>query len=82
MSAVMVHVSHAYNNMDMTRERISLTFEPMAMVVPFLIIFSLVIAAVIWAILESTSGLDPSSDTISPRYLKLQTVSRSIQNDF
>ena len=27
MSAVMVHVSHAYKNMDMARERISLTLE-------------------------------------------------------
>ena len=26
-------------------------------------------------ILDSTSGLDPSSDTIAPRYLKLRTVS-------
>ena len=37
--------------------------------------FSLVTAAVVWAILDSTSGLDPSSDTRAPRYLKLQTVS-------
>ena len=37
--------------------------------------FSLVTAAVVWAILEITSGLDPSSDTIAPRHLKLQTVS-------
>ena len=27
MSAVIVHVSHAYKNMDMTRERISLILE-------------------------------------------------------
>ena len=37
--------------------------------------FSLVIAAVVWAILESTSGLDPSLDTIASRYLNLQTYS-------
>ena len=36
--------------------------------------FSLVTAAVVWAILECTSGLDPSSDTIASRYFKLRTV--------
>ena len=34
--------------------------------------FSLVTAAVVWAILDSTSALDPSSNTIAPIYLKLQ----------
>ena len=38
--------------------------------------FSLVTAAVVWAILGSASGLDPSSDTIAARYLKLRTSSR------
>ena len=59
--------------MDMARELISLILELMAMFLSFQI--SLVTAAVIWAILERTSGLDPSSDTIAPRYLKLRTVS-------
>ena len=75
MSAVMVHVSHAYKNMDMARERISLILELMAMFLSFQMNFSLVSAAVVWAILDSTSGLDPSSDTIAPRYLKLWMVS-------
>ena len=75
MSAVMVHDSHAYKNMDMARERISLILEVMAMFLSFQMTFSLVIAAVVWAILDSTSGLNPSSDTIAPRYLKLRTVS-------
>ena len=75
MSAVVVPVSHAYKNMDMARERISLTLELMAMFLSFQMTFSLVTAAVVWAILDSTSGLDPSSDTIAPRYLKLWTVS-------
>ena len=74
MSAVMVHVSHAYKNMDMARERISLFFELTAMFLSFQMTFSLVTASVVWAILGSTSGLDPSSDTIAPRYLKLRTV--------
>ena len=36
---------------------------------------SFVVVAVLWAILESTSGFDSSSDSIVPRYLKLWTVS-------
>ena len=65
MSAVTVHVSHAYKNMDMARERISLILELMAMFLSFQMTFSLVTAAVGWAILDSTSCLDPSSDTIA-----------------
>ena len=68
MSAVMVHVSHAYKNMDMARERISLILKLMAIFLSFQMTLNLVTAAVVWAILESTSGLDPSSDTIAPRY--------------
>ena len=37
--------------------------------------FNLVISAVICAILESISGLEPSSDTTEPRYMELVTVS-------
>ena len=73
MSAVMVHVSYAYKNMDMARERISLILELMAMFLSFQMTFSLVTAAVVWAILDGTSGLDPSSDTIAPRYLRRRT---------
>ena len=51
MSAVMVRVSHAYKNMDMARERISLTLELMVMLLSFQMTFSLVTAAVVWAIL-------------------------------
>ena len=70
-----VHVSHAHKNMDMARERISLILEMMAMFLSFQMNFSLVTAAVVWAIMDSTSGLDPSSDTIAPRHLKLRAVS-------
>ena len=75
MSAVMVHVSHAYKNMDMARECISLTWELMAMFLSFQMTYSLVTAAVVWAILESASGLNSSPDTIAPRYVKLCMVS-------
>ena len=45
MSAVMAHVSHAYKNMDMARERISLILELMTMFLSFQMTFSLVTAA-------------------------------------
>ena len=37
--------------------------------------FHLVTAVVICAILENISGLEPSSDTTEPRYLRLVTIS-------
>ena len=56
VSALMVHVSpHAYKNMDMARERIGLILELMAMFLSFQMTCTLVTAAVVWAILESTS---------------------------
>ena len=55
--------------MDMARERISRILELMSTFLSFQMTFSLVTAAVVWAILESTSGLDPLSDSIAPRYL-------------
>ena len=75
MSAVMTDFSHANMNMDMTREHISVILKLMAMFSSFQMTSSLVTAAVVWAILGSTSGLDLSSDTIAPRCLKLRTVS-------
>ena len=53
ISAVMVHVSHAYKNMDMARERIGLILELMAMFLSFPMTFSSVTAAVVWAILDT-----------------------------
>ena len=64
VTAVMVHVSHAYKNMGMARERISLILELMAMFLSVQMTFSLVTAAVVWAILDSTSGLNPQSPAI------------------
>ena len=73
-SAVKVHDSQAYKNMEMTRERISFTFDPRDMLLSLQMGFSFVRAAVACAILERTSGLEPSSETTAPRYLKLVTV--------
>ena len=60
--------------MEMTRERTSFTFDPRDMLLSLEMGFSFVRAAVACAILERTSGLEPSSETTAPRYLKLVTV--------
>ena len=72
-SAVRVHVLHAYRNM--AGDRISLILDQRVMFLPFHNSFGLVSIALVWAILEIISGLDPSSVTTEPRYLKLDTVS-------
>ena len=74
-SAVRVHDSQAYRKMDVTRERISRILELREILLSIQTGFSLVNAAVICAILESISGLEPSSVITEPRYLKLVTVS-------
>ena len=59
----------------MTRERISRILELREILLSFQTGFSLVNVAVVCAILESISGLEPSSVITEPRYLKLVTVS-------
>ena len=71
-SRAMIH-RHT-GNIEMTRERISFTFDPRDMLLSLEMDFSFVRAAVPCAILERTSGLEPSSKTTAPRYLKLITV--------
>ena len=73
--AVRVHDSQAYRKMDVTRERISRILELREILLSIQTGFSLVNAAVAYAILESISGLEPSSVITEPRYLKLVTVS-------
>ena len=70
-----VHDSQAYREMDVTRERISRILELREILLSFQTGFSLVSAAVVCAILESISGLKPSSVITEPRYSKLVTVS-------
>ena len=72
-----VHDSQAYRKMDVTRECNSHTLELREILLSILTGFSLVNAAVVFAILESISGLEPSSVITEPRYLKLVTVSGS-----
>ena len=61
--------------MDVTRECIRGNLELSKILLSFQTGFSLVNAAVVCAILESISGLQPLSDITEPRYLKLVTVS-------
>ena len=74
-SAVRVHNSQAYRKMDVTRERSSRILELKEILLSFKTGFSLVNVAVACAILESISGLEPSSVLTEPRYLKLVAAS-------
>ena len=73
-SAVRVHDSQAYRKMDVTRERINRILELREILLSLQTGFSFVNAAVVCAILESISGLEPSSVITEPRHLKLLTV--------
>ncbi len=75
-----VHDSQAYRKMDVTRERISRILELREILLSFQIGFSLVNAAVACAILQSNSGLEPSSVITEPRYLKLVTIQQARKN--
>ena len=66
-----VHDSQAYKKIDVTRERISRILELREILLSIQTGFSLVNAAVVCAILESISGLEPSPVITEPRYLKL-----------
>ena len=70
-----VHDSQAYRKMDVTRGRICRILELREILLSFQTGFNLVNAAVVCAIIESISGLEPSSVITEPRYLKLVTVS-------
>ena len=68
-----VHDSQAYRKMDVTRQRISRILELREILLSIQTGFSFVNAAVVCAILESISGLEPL--ITEPRYLELVTVS-------
>ena len=70
----MIH-NHTERWMYVTRERISGIFELREILLSIQTGFSLVNSAVVCAVLESISGLEPSSVITEPRYLKLVTVS-------
>ena len=62
-SAVRVHDSQAYRKMDVTREHNSRILELTEMLLSFQTCFNLVNAAVVCAILESISDLEPLPDS-------------------
>ena len=62
--------------MDVTRKRISRFLELTYILLSFQTGCNLVSAAVVCAVLESFSCLEPSSKTSESRYLKLVTVSK------
>ena len=66
-----VHDSQAYRKMYVTSEHISRILELREIFLSFHTGFNLVNAAVVYAILESISGLEPSSVITELRYLKL-----------
>ena len=74
-SAVRVHDLQAYRKMDVTRERISRVLGLREILLSIQIGFTLVNAAVVCAILESISGLEPSSVITEPSFLKLVIAS-------
>ena len=63
----MVYDSHAYRKMDVTKERISCILELREILLLFQTGFNPVNAAVVCAVLESISGLEPSSVITEPR---------------
>ena len=74
-TAVRVHDWQACTTMDVIRERISRILELREKLLSFQTGFNLVNAAVVCVILDSISGLEPSSVIIEPRCLKRVTVS-------
>ena len=69
-SAGRVQLSHAYGKVDKMSFCISLALEAREMFLSLHIGFSLKVAAVDWAILESISILVPSLEMADPRCLK------------
>ena len=66
--------SQAYRRIDVTRERISRILELRETLLSFQAGFNLVNATVVCVILESISGLEPSSLITEPRYLQLDSL--------
>ena len=64
-----IHDLQAYRKMNVTREHISRFFELREILLSFQTGFNLVNAAVVCDILESISGLEPSSVITVPMYL-------------
>ena len=70
-----VYDSQAYRKMDGTKERVGRILELREILLSLQTGFNLVNTAVVCAILEGISGLEPLSLITEPTYLKLVTVS-------
>ena len=70
-----VYDSQAYRRMDVTKERISRILKLRETLLSFQAGSNFVNAAVVCAIPDSISGLEPSSVITEPRYLKLSAQS-------
>ena len=70
-----VHDSQAYRKIDVTMEHISHILELREILLSFQTGFNLINVAVVCAILESITGLEPSLVITEPGYLKLVMVS-------
>ena len=66
---------HKHRKIDARREHISCILELREILLSYQTGFNFVSGAVVCAILEDTSGFEPSSVITEPRYLKLVTVS-------
>ena len=66
--------SQAYRRIDVTRERISRILELRETLLSFQAGFNLVNATVVCVILESISGLEPSSLITEPSYLACDSL--------
>ena len=69
-TAVNVYDLKAFRNKDMPRKRISFIFDHRDMLLSLQIGFKFVRVGVACALLETCSGFELLSETISPRYLK------------
>ena len=74
-SAVGVHGSQAYSKMDMTKGAHQSYLETERNILSFQTSLNLANAAVFFPILESISGLEPSSVITEPRYLRQSQAS-------
>ena len=70
-SVVNVRNSLVYRNMEVLRERISFKSNLRDVFLSLHIGFSFVRATVAYVLFERTSGFEPSSKTIAPKYLNL-----------
>ena len=74
-SLLIVHVSHAYTNIELTSECNRIILEFNVKFLSFQIGLSCINDAVVWAILERISFVETLSSKMEPKYLKVSTGS-------